>query len=299
MTAIARPAGLFPPLATGTPLLGEIITWTCAGVSVKYPDLIAALKEAGLDESVARELAPRHAFTRACRKLNDQRIIRQVAEDEASVRFQFTAEHRDGDRYEYELETMLVLDKKTGKVSCDLAGLATLAQEELDRCIGVRTGADLTRVVQRLFERQADLFPIRPQGGAYFCPIAHAPLVDRVQGLLGKLNGQVLRFPVPAGTPHGDRSVKEAVTSGLSALVAEHAAAVESFGSDTRSDTLERAAERIRQARFKVEAYSAYLAGETGKLDDALSAAAARLREKVAQIAADREAVTSTAPSLV
>src|SRR5262249_57821704 len=123
------PAGVSPPLAAGTPLLGEIITWTCSGVSVKYPDLIAALKEAGLDESVARELAPRHAFTRACRKLSDQRIIRQVAEDEASVRFQFTTEHHDGDRFEYELETMLTLDKKTGKVSCDPAGLATLAQD--------------------------------------------------------------------------------------------------------------------------------------------------------------------------
>ncbi len=142
MTAIPRPAGLFPAAAPGTPLLGEIITWTCAGVTVKYADLIAALKEAGLDESVARELAPRHAFTRACKKLSDARI--------------------------------------------------------------------------------------------------------------------------------------------------------------TRSDTLERAAERIRQARFKVEAYSAYLAGETDKLDDALSAATARLREKVARIAAEREpAGAMTAPSLV
>ena len=56
------------------------------------------------------------------------RIIRQVGEDEAAVTFQFTSESRDGDRFEYALETMLTLDKKTGTVTCDLPGLATLAQ---------------------------------------------------------------------------------------------------------------------------------------------------------------------------
>ena len=51
---------------------------------------------------------------------------------------------------------MLTLDKATGKVTCELPGLATLAQEELDRCIDARTGGDVTRVVQRLFERRAE-----------------------------------------------------------------------------------------------------------------------------------------------
>src|SRR5262249_32983044 len=64
-------------------------------------------------------------------------------------------------------------------------GLATLAQEELDRCIEARTGGDVTRIVQRLFERQADLFPIRPAGGAYFTPQEHAAFVDKVQCFLG------------------------------------------------------------------------------------------------------------------
>src|ERR1700755_1450922 len=95
------------PVATGTRLLGEVIAWTCSGVSVTHPALLAALRDAGLDESVARELAPKHAFTRACKKLCDRRIIRKVAEDEAAVRFQFTQESRDGERYEYALETML------------------------------------------------------------------------------------------------------------------------------------------------------------------------------------------------
>ena len=273
------------PAPASTPLLGEVIAWACAGVAVRHADLVAALSAAGLDEGVARELAPRHAFTRACRKLSDRRIIRPVGEDEATVRFQFTAETRTTDRIEYELETMLTLDKKTGRVTCDLLGLATLAQEELDRCVAARTGGDVTRVVQRLFDRHADLFPVRPQGGCYFVPHRHRPFVDRVQALLGALNGQVLRFPVPAGTAEGDRSVKRAVADGLAALVAEHRAAVAAFDADTRADTVGRAAARIRAARYKVECYAAYLADEKAGLDRELAEAAAELRAKVAGMA--------------
>lgn len=279
------------PVAAGTRLLGEVISWTCSGVTVTHSALLAALKEAGLDEGVARELAPKHAFTRACKKLSDQRIIRQVAEDEATLRFQFTTEHRTTDRIEYELETMLVLDKRTGKVTCDLPGLATLAQEHLDHAIEARSGADVTRVIQKLFERAADLFSVRPQGGCYFVPDRHAGFVDRVQTMLGRLNGQILRFPVPAGTAEGDRSVKDAVAAGLAALIDEHRRAVAAFGEDTREDTLKRAADKIRTTQFKVAAYAEYLLDEKVKLDRELATARDELRLKVEQLAATSPAV--------
>jgi hypothetical protein len=44
---------------------------------------------------------------------DERSMIRQVSEDESSIRFQFTAEHRAADPIEYELETMLTLDKRT------------------------------------------------------------------------------------------------------------------------------------------------------------------------------------------
>ncbi len=274
------------PVSAGTRLLGEVISWTCSGVAVTHPALLGALRDAGLDESVARELAPKHAFTRACKKLCDRRIIRQVAEDAAAVKFQFTQESRDGDRWEYTLETLLTLCKETGRVTCDLPGLATLAQEELDRALDARSGADVTRVIQRLFVARADLFPVRPQGGVYFCPARHAGFVDRVQAMLGRLNGQILRFPVPAGTAEGDRSVKESVAAGLAALIDEHRRAVAQFGEDTREDTLKRAAEKIRATQFKVQAYAEYLLDEKGRLDRELAAARDELRTKVEQLAA-------------
>src|SRR5262245_25637904 len=275
----------------GTKLLGEIITWSCSGITIKHSDLIEALRDSGLDEGVARELAPRHAFARACRKLSERRIIRQVSEDAHAIQFQFTSEQRDGDRYTYALETLLTLEKATGKVSCDLPGLATLAQELLDECIASRNGADVTRAIQRLFERNADLFPIRDRGGCYFVPQVHTAFVDSIDRFVKRLNGSLRRFPVPAGTSHGDRSVKEAVASGIGALIAEHNAAVESFGEDTRADTFERAAERIRQTRFKIEAYSAYLAEERSRLDRDLGAAQDRLRLRVEELS--REVIES------
>jgi hypothetical protein len=271
-------------LPAGTKLLGEVISWTCPGVAVRFVVLLNALREADLDESVARALQPRHAFSRACKRLSDSRIIRQVAEDERFLTFQFTAEARSGDTFEYTLETILMLDKQTGQIRCDLPGLARLAQEEFDRAMDNRAGADVTRVIQKLFDRQADLFPIRDQGAVYFTPIRHIAFVDRVQKFLGSVGGRLARFPVPAGTDHGDRSVKVAVAEGLAAVIEEHRAAVATFGDDTRESTLRRTAERVRTTRFKIEAYADLLADERGRLERALADAARELRGKVAAI---------------
>jgi len=63
-------------------------------------------------------------------------------------------------------------------------------------------------------------------------------------------------------------------------------AASAGFGEDTRESTLERAAERIKQTRFKVEAYSAYLMEEKGRLERDLAIASSKLRAKVESLAA-------------
>lgn len=287
-TTREKPASPPVEVAAGTPLLGEVITWNAGGVKVKHTALVEALGDAGLDEKVARELAPRHAFTRACRKLGEKRIIRLVSETPNELSFQFTQETRAGGRFEYELETMLTLDKATGAVSCALPGLAKLAQEQLDECIAARNGGDVTRVIQRLFEREADLFPIRDKGGCYFVPQRHAGFIGRVGRFITGLGGGLRRFPVPAGTTHGDRSVKEAVAGGLAALVQEYREAIAEFGKDTRESTLERAAARIREARFKVESYAEYLAEERAGLEQSLWRAAQELRSKAESVAAAR-----------
>lgn len=113
----------------------------------------------------------------------------------------------------------------------------------------------------------------------------HTGFIDQAQAFLGRLNGRMQRFPVPAGTPEGDRSVKESVATGLAALITEHQQAIERFGEDTRESTLERAAEHIRQTRFKVEAYADYLAEEKARLEDQLTQATRQLRARVEAVA--------------
>src|SRR5262249_42683585 len=108
-------------------------------------------------------------------------------------------------------------------------------------------------------------------------------------------NGQLLRFPVPAGTSEGDRSVKEAVACGLAAMIQEHRDAIALFGEDTRESTLERAAERIRVTRHKIASYSEYLSEERSRLEKDLAAASSELRAKVESLAASRGAAGEAA----
>ncbi len=262
--------------------LGEVIAWKCAGTT--QAGLVAALREAGLDSSIAREFAPRTAFSRALKKLDDNRVIRQTAEDARTIAFQFTRESKVGTEFHYALETVLTLDKHTGRIACDHEQLAEAARAELDKATENRTAADVTNIVQRIIERNGDLFAIRPQGGCYFVPQRHAALIDQVQRFLGGINGSVVRFAVSQGNPETERSVRDSVAAGLTSLIAEHEDAVEDFGTDTRPDTIKRAAEKIRTARFKVEAYAALLGDQKARLEISLATAVEKLRAKVLEI---------------
>ncbi len=51
------------------------------------------------------------------------------------------------------------------RITCDLPGFATLAQEQLDRALDARTGSDVTRVIQKLSRVQDDLEFRRPDIG--------------------------------------------------------------------------------------------------------------------------------------
>ena len=55
---------------------------------------------------------------------------------------------------------------------------------------------DRTRYLK---ERHADLFRIRDQGGCYFVPAAHMDFVGKVEKFVSILNGNLRRFPIPAG----------------------------------------------------------------------------------------------------
>jgi len=291
-------------------LLGEVISWNLPeNTVVSYADLKQALAVAGLDDKVAREMLPRHAFARAAKQLAQQRIIRCTEDKPHLMTFQFTKEFLDENagRFQYQYETTLQLDKDTGQITQpyldtpELAGraLVTEAQRLLDKAKGERNTADITRYIMTLFTKQADLFPVRNAGGVYFVPEQHVDFVEKIERLLTQLNGAVTRFPVPAGTKQGNKSVREAVQQGLQTLIDEHLKAVDEFGSDTRPSTIERAARKIEEAKFKIESYAMYLEDESQKLNASLAAVSVTLRQKMEQVLAAKSSTKVTAEGLL
>ena len=262
-------------------MLGEIITWKVQGVAISHADLISGLMASDLDCDVAKELAPRNAFARACSKLDSERIIRKVAEDHATITFQFTKEALEEGKFSYHFESLIFVNKHSGKITSENLELEQLAKEEFCRCMEARTASDVTRLIQRLFERHADLFSIRDQGGVYFVPAVHHGFIAKVENFLRNIGGTLQRFPIPAGSPQGDRAVQDAVASGLQGIIDEHLEAVRMFGEDTRPETLHRAEEKIRATRLKIQGYGFYLDKKREDLEASLQKASELLRSRM------------------
>ena len=271
--------------AKGMELLGEIVSWNVSKVSISQTALEDALKSADLTTHVTPELPFQTAFTRACKNLGQKHLIRKLEEDSEFVYFQFTKEAREAEYFTYSTEGKLTLSKETGKVACTAAELGQAVQVELDKELPLRKGADVSKLLLKLLEHEAGLFPVRPQGGCYLVMKEHSLFLDSLESFTGRVGGCLLRYPIPSGTRSGDQSVKLTIASGLSALINEYSNSIDNFGSDTKPSTLEKAAGHIRVARFKVESYSAYLEDERTRLDDLLAAASERLKEKVNQLA--------------
>ena len=123
--------------------------------------------------------------------------------------------------------------------------------------------------------------------------VYHAPLADHllVSARTGEADVTNALFVVDRATA-GVRLVPyasvdaQAVADGLAAVIAEYRQAVAGFDADTRKGTVERAAEKIRRTRLKVEGYAELLADQKGALDRAVAAARDELRRKVDQLAA-------------
>lgn len=273
------------------PLLGEVVTWNARTDSThKHADVVAALEAAGLDKDMARELLPRFAFSRACRKLAEERIIDVVREGEDEIIFQFTGKRLAGENWEYVKETNLTLNKITGSVSCPNKSLEKMAQTQLDAAMEERTTSDITKIVQRLFEREADLFPIREQGGVYFVPAQFAVFTGKIEHfLVDRLGGRLIRLPIVSGTESGNRAVQESVADALQRLIDEHEDAVAQFTINTRKDTIENAAEKINATRVKIEAYAEYLADKQADLLKSVEAANRKLLVQVEQLSEQRQ----------
>jgi hypothetical protein len=267
-------------------LLGEVVVWDMASAEVPYSTVVDALDESGLDVSLATELSPRAAFSRACKHLKENRTIDKLKSKGGVISFQFTKKALVGEEFEFEREARVELDCDTGEIKCDEAPeLAEKATELLAFAKQTRTSSDITRLVQKMFATHADLYPINPKKGvAYFCPSAHRDFTAKVEDFMGKFGGKLWRYPVPKGTDEGNRSVRDAVASGLQTMLEELNEAVEGWDENTRGATMEKVQERYRVVSGKIDAYATYLLGAQEELMQRVEASKSRLVDRMIEI---------------
>lgn len=287
-------------------LLGEVVTFRAPGPHA-YASVKQALQDSGLDQKVLRERLPRHAFTRACKELEEGRVIDILRDDTDEMLFQFSKRHMtsdvdEGEEFEYKRELKLVLNKTSGKVEARKTGkeseaklaakveMEQRAQKLLDEHMTRWSTSDVHGLACRLFRQNADLMPLPDTEGVYFVPMTQQPFVSQVADFMTRLGGRVNRLPVPEGTQTGDLTVQQCVGEYLDSLVKDHDQAVQGLTLSSRPTTIQEQADRINQTRIKVEAYASYLAERKDELLRHVEEAKDKLQAKVLALAGDRKA---------
>jgi hypothetical protein len=279
-------------MTSAQPMLGEIVSWDTNSPELPLTDIRNALQAAGLPDDVARDLNNRSAFSRATKHLKENRSIDKVKEaKDGKITFQLTRKEKAGERIDFNYETTVTLDTKTGDIICDDSVIEDQARKLFAHAMQVRTASDITRMVQSLFKNHADLFPINPSKGvAYFVPNKFADFTAKVEQFLRTVGGNVWRFPVPSGTSEGNRSVQEAVNSGLESILAELDECIENWDDTTRGDTIKRAIDKYKLIDYKARAYAEYLAGKSSDFAAKVDACRKKLLDRASEIRATADA---------
>ena len=272
------------------PRLGEVVTHDIYGVTIRFEAIVNALREAGLDTSYARKLTPKSAFSRACRTLRKTRAIDQLKEVSPYIQYQLTRKAlSDAGVFDYTLDHIVTLDTENGSIRCDTSQeVADKAQQMLDSELGTRKSGDITKIVQKLFKDNGDLFPICPRKGvAYFVPDEHRDFTNKVEKFMTAVGGTLGRFPIMKGTEEGNRSVRECMDHGLNTMITELQEVADKFSVKTREKTIKENKEEWDRVTFKLRNYSSYLGGKVKELEDRMAEARQKVRERLAGIQAE------------
>jgi hypothetical protein len=246
---------------------GNIASWESPKDEVLFSDLRTALDINGFDEELAKELAPRNAFSRACKQMCEDRVIDKVEETDKQIKFQLTKKALVGTELEYTKECDLFLDKESGRVDGSNEQLAKHAEALVIHHQNVRCSADITRLIQKIFQTAGgDLVPLRKQGGVYFVPHTHTDLIHRIGSLMAAIGGTLNLFAVDAGDEKTKESVANQMTDHLLALIGDFKNSCRGISADTATSTLERRVETAQQIRGKLESYQSLLSGYASKI---------------------------------
>ena len=267
-------------------LLGDTISWDTSRLKMTHSDVCSALALSNLDPDIAKELTARSAFSRACKDLRKDRVIRKVKDEADHIEFQFTQEALVNGQFEYDFECMIDLDKNTGKVSCPSnLDLEKFAQTLLNNALIVRTSSDVSNMLKALLKTKGELYCINmPVGGVYFVPVAYMDLADSVDKFVTTLGGVFRRLPVPKGSPRGNKTVRQAIRDGLLNDIQDLREVVSEWTETTRASTVSKKAEQYTTAKYRLEAWKEFLADEAAEVAKAIGEAEDELRQKIVAI---------------
>lgn len=264
--------------------LGYIVWWNIRGVKVQREVFKNSLNAVGLDgDRYARPHNYRASFIRCLKSLEEQRIIRQVMEDENYIVYQFTAETLIDDPENPYLEYTPELTVKINKRVYFDEGEFSQALECEDKIKEVLvplfvqeqnsyTSSDLTRYVQKIFRTQGDMLPLRQQGAVYFVPATYEEVVMKVSTVMNDLNSmsdgtaKLDFFPVP-----DVQSARNMVSDGVESEVAGIFSKMEDEITKVRNKSdeitdrwIETRQDRINNVRKRLDLYADVL-GEAAR----------------------------------
>jgi hypothetical protein len=276
MNAVTAPA----PSAAGQ--LGTIVSWKVPS-EIAYSDLQIAMGEAGMDPDLAPEMAPIDALSRALGEMKKNRVIRKLRHENDMAFFQLTKETKTATQFEYEHETDVALDTKTGAIHCADPAIAHQAAKLLAEHNQKRMTGDMTRLLQKFYDSfMADLIPIREQGGAYFVPDVHRDLVDTTRTFLERIGGRLRSFDVRLGSDDTSQSVAESMTEYLKQLIGDFRESCADVDGTSRKDVKARRRGSVVELRHKLELYKGLLGGYAESIEEQIKTADEELLRKLA-----------------
>lgn len=264
--------------------LGQIVTWKVPAM-VTLTALRDALTAANLDEELARDLHPRHIFTRALREMKAGRVICRLQCDDAENRVSFQLTRQDAGITEvvYDREAQVNMDLHTGTITADNPEIEERARLLFEDHTAKRLTGDLTRLVQQVFDRErADLVPLREQGGVYFVPDQHKDLVEQVRTLLHGIHGRLNSFAIRLGCADTAQSVADSLSEHLAGLIEEFRASCAGISPDSRDGAIARREGRIAELRRRLECYRGLLGAYAQSIEAEINKADGELLAKLA-----------------
>lgn len=277
---------------------GCIVTWT-SPKTISFATVRTALQLNGFDDKLAKEMAPRSAFARAAKQLDDDRIIRKVQETDSELEFQFTKEYLAQGELKYDREFSLYLSKANGTVRCESGEMQDEAQRLVDHHLANREASDVTRLIQKIFEAEkGDLIPVRAQGGCYFVPPTHSDLVRRVNDLLVAIGGSLGVWEISMKSEATAAAVEGATLTHMLSEIDQFRETLATVDQESKPAVKQRRLHSIALFRQKLMSYAPLLRGMQAEVDSAINEVESVLNQKVTGSFEESAEVTSEIESM-